>query len=340
VTGGHLLELVINDGGDTSNSDYADWAGAVIIMNPGASAKPETWTFPTETIQPIATSAPFAGAPRINAPFITGATPGRPFLFRVPASGDAPLSFSAAALPAGLVLEPKTGIISGVIAKAGRYDAAVTVTNAKGKVTHTLAIVGGVDSLALTPPLGWNSWNVWGTTVDDAKVRAAADAMVSSGLASVGFQYINIDDGWEGKRDANGVLVANEKFPNMKALADYIHSRGLKLGIYSSPGPSTCGGFAGSYQHEEADAKMWADWGVDLLKHDWCSYSRIAKDDSIAELQKPYNRDARRAGEDRTRHRLQPVSVRHGQCVGNFSLATNTPLASRFPSQPSSMLMY
>jgi alpha-galactosidase len=129
---------------------------------------------------------------------------------------------------------------------------------------------------------------VWGGSVDDAKVRAAADAMVSSGLAAVGFQYVNIDDGWEGKRDADGVLQPNAKFPDMKALAAYIHSKGLKIGIYSSPGPRTCQGLPGSYQHEEIDAKTWASWGIDLLKHDWCSYSGIAKDDSLQELQKPY----------------------------------------------------
>ena len=290
VTGGHLLELVINDGGDTSNSDYADWAGAVIVMKPDATAQPETWSFKAAPAPSLAASRAFTGAPRLNAPHVTGATPGRPFLFRIPASGEGPLTFTARNLPKGLALDASTGIISGAIAVGTSASTRVdlTVSGPKGRASGALTINAGPDALARTPPLGWNSWNVWGTTVDDAKVRAAADAMVSSGLASVGFQYINIDDGWEGKRDANGSLSANDKFPNMKALADYIHSRGLKLGIYSSPGPTTCGGFAGSYQHEEADAKMWAEWGVDLLKHDWCSYSRIAKDDSLAELQKPY----------------------------------------------------
>lgn len=288
VTGGHFLELVINDGGDTSNSDYADWAGAAIIMKDGSTARPETWTFPGGPSATIAPSAAFAGAPRINPPFVTGATPGHPFLFRIPATGEAPLTFAASSLPAGLTLDRTTGIITGALTSAGRTPATITVTNAKGRSTHTLTIVGGDDALALTPPMGWNSWNVWGGSVDDAKVRAAADAMVSSGLASVGFQYINIDDGWEGKRDADGVLQPNEKFPNMKALADYVHSKGLKIGIYSSPGPRTCQGLPGSYQHEEIDAKTWASWGIDLLKHDWCSYSGIAKDESLAELQKPY----------------------------------------------------
>ncbi len=112
--------------------------------------------------------------------------------------------------------------------------------------------------------------------------------MISSGLAAHGYQFINIDDGWEGKRDANGVLQPNEKFPDMKGLADYVHSKGLKIGIYSSPGPRTCQGLPGSYQHEEIDARTWAGWGFDLLKHDWCSYETIAKDNSLAELQKPF----------------------------------------------------
>ena len=285
VTGGRYLELFIDDGGDVSTGDYADWAGAAIYLKAGAT-KPETWTFPSEPAPPIASAWP--ATPRINPPRITGGTPGRPFLFRIPATGDAPLTFSARGLPAGLALDGKTGIISGQIATAGRTDVAITVANSKGRATRTLTIVGGDDALALTPPLGWNSWNVWGASVDDAKVRAAADAMVSSGLAAHGFQFVNIDDGWEGTRDANGMLQPNKKFPEMKALADYVHGKGLKIGIYSSPGPTTCQGLAGSYQHEEIDARTWAAWGFDLLKYDWCSYERIAKDRSLAELKKPY----------------------------------------------------
>jgi len=146
----------------------------------------------------------------------------------------------------------------------------------------------GTRGLALTPPMGWNSWNVWGTAVDDAKVRAAADSLVSSGLAAAGFIYVNIDDGWEAGRDAQGRILCNEKFPDMKALADYVHSKGLKLGIYSSPGRKTCANYEGSYGHEVQDAKSYADWGIDLLKYDWCSYSEIAKDESLPELKKPY----------------------------------------------------
>lgn len=131
--------------------------------------------------------------------------------------------------------------------------------------------------LALTPPMGWNSWNHFGAKVTDADVRAAADAMVASGMRDAGYRYINIDDGWEGKRDAEGYIHPNRKFPHMKALADYIHSKGLKLGIYSSPGPKTCGGYEGSYRHEQQDADTYARWGVDYLKYDLCSYTSIMR---------------------------------------------------------------
>jgi len=128
-----------------------------------------------------------------------------------------------------------------------------------------------VPTLAATPPMGWNSWNHFAAKVDDATIRAQADAMVSSGLAAAGYRYINIDDTWEGERDAAGVIHPNSKFPDMKALADYVHSKGLKLGIYSSPGPKTCEGLAGSEGHEEQDAKTYAAWGIDYLKYDLCS---------------------------------------------------------------------
>jgi alpha-galactosidase len=125
--------------------------------------------------------------------------------------------------------------------------------------------------------MGWNSWNHFAVRVTDADVRAAADALVSSGMRDAGYIYVNIDDSWEGKRDASGVLHTNSKFPDMKALADYVHSRGMKLGIYSGPGPLTCGKYAASYQHEEQDAKMYADWGIDYLKYDLCSFRDIMK---------------------------------------------------------------
>ncbi|HLH19195.1 MAG TPA: glycoside hydrolase family 27 protein [Bryobacteraceae bacterium] len=130
--------------------------------------------------------------------------------------------------------------------------------------------------LARTPPMGWNSWNKFAGQVTDAMVREMADAIVSSGMRDAGYIYVNIDDTWEGAhRDSHGNITTNNKFPDMKKLADYIHSKGLKLGIYSSPGPKTCAGYLGSYQHEEQDAKTYAAWGIDYLKYDWCSAAQV-----------------------------------------------------------------
>jgi alpha-galactosidase len=137
------------------------------------------------------------------------------------------------------------------------------------------------NGLARTPPMGWNSWNHFGDKVDEQTVRETADALVSSGLAAAGYVFVNIDDCWEGTRDATGAIVPNAKFPDMKALANYVHKRGLKLGIYSSPGPKTCGGYEGTYSHEEQDAKTYAAWGIDYLKYDWCSAGRIYPDSSV-----------------------------------------------------------
>jgi len=137
------------------------------------------------------------------------------------------------------------------------------------------------NGLAKTAPMGWNSWNKFRGRVDDASVREMADAMVRSGMRDAGYQYINIDDTWEGGRDAQGNVVPNKKFPDMKALADYVHSKGLKLGIYSSPGPTTCAGYEGSYGHEAQDAKTFAEWGIDYLKYDWCSARNLYTDDEM-----------------------------------------------------------
>jgi alpha-galactosidase len=136
------------------------------------------------------------------------------------------------------------------------------------------------NGLVRTPPMGWNSWNKFAGKVDDASVRAMADAMVSSGMSKAGYVYINIDDTWELGRDSNGNLLPNKKFPDMKALADYVHSEGLKLGIYSSPGPKTCAGYEGSFGHVRQDAATFAGWGIDYLKYDLCSDLDVYKDDA------------------------------------------------------------
>jgi alpha-galactosidase len=145
------------------------------------------------------------------------------------------------------------------------------------------------SQVAQTPPMGWNSWNFFAGKVTDQDIRHAADEMVATGMKNAGYEYINIDDTWEGERDASGVLHTNSKFPDMKALADYVHSKGLKLGIYSSPGPKTCAGFAASLDHEVQDAQLYASWGIDYLKYDLCSYieakmNKEAPNDKAAQM--------------------------------------------------------
>jgi alpha-galactosidase len=143
------------------------------------------------------------------------------------------------------------------------------------------------NGLARTPPMGWNSWNKFNRRVDDTIVRGVADAIARNGMKDAGYTYITIDDTWEGERDAQGVLRSNTKFPDMKALADYVHSKGLKLGLYSSPGPNTCEGYDGSYGHEAQDARTWAAWGIDYIKYDWCGARNIYTD---AEMQAVYQK--------------------------------------------------
>ena len=131
------------------------------------------------------------------------------------------------------------------------------------------------NGLAKTPPMGWNSWNKFRDQVSDQLVRQVADVMVKNGMKDAGYLYVNIDDTWEAGRDGQGNIQTNSRFPDMKVLGDYIHGKGLKFGIYSSPGPKTCAGYEGSYQHEEQDAKTYAAWGVDYLKYDWCSAGQV-----------------------------------------------------------------
>ena len=143
-----------------------------------------------------------------------------------------------------------------------------------GSVVAAPAQLQPADHLAATPPMGWNSWNWFAEKVTDKDIRQAADLLVSSGMRDAGYIYVNIDDTWEGERDTKGILHANAKFPDMKALSDYVHSKGLKLGIYSSPGVQTCARYEGSYGHEQDDANLYASWGIDFLKYDLCSLHR------------------------------------------------------------------
>ncbi|MGH8021982.1 MAG: putative Ig domain-containing protein [Limisphaerales bacterium] len=233
---------------------------------------------------------PPPATPRINGASIFGVRPGSPFLFTIPATGDRPMTFSAEDLPRGLKLNSRTGRITGVLKKKGKFIVTLRAKNSLGSADEKFRIICG-DRIALTPPMGWNSWNCFAGTVSEEKVKHAADAMVRSGLINHGWTYINVDDFWQNHRDSKdpslrgpfrdkkGFIVPNSRFPSMKGLADYIHGLGLKAGLYSSPGPWTCGGCAASWRHEEQDAQTYAKWGFDYLKYDWCSYGDVASQD-------------------------------------------------------------
>jgi len=230
---------------------------------------------------------------------VYGCRPGHPFLYRIPCQGERPISFSVKGLPKELKLDPSTGIISGTVPSIGEYQLVIEAKNSKGKDSRKFRIVSG-EKLALTPPMGYNHWYAHYDRITDQMMREAADVMISSGMADVGYEYVNIDDCWMNApknndpkrvgplRDDKGNIVTNSYFPDMKGLTDYIHTKGLKAGIYTSPGPLTCGGFTGAYQHEEQDARQFAAWGFDFLKYDWCSYFGIQKEDnSLEAYQKP-----------------------------------------------------
>jgi alpha-galactosidase len=237
--------------------------------------------------------------PCINGPRVYGVRPGSPLLYRVAATGQRPMTFAAQNLPAGLALDAQSGILSGTLAQPGTYRVQLIAKNGQGEAQREFRIVAGTQ-LALTPPMGWNSWYIHYHRVSDQVMRQAADQMIASGMADYGYQYVNIDDCWMVKRDstdatvggptraADGRILPNKRFPDMRALTNYIHAKGLKAGIYTSPGPATCANCEGSYGHEALDARTFADWGFDFLKYDWCSYSKKAGDKSLAEMKKPY----------------------------------------------------
>ena len=241
-----------------------------------------------------------AATPHLNGPKIYGVRPGHPFLYRIPCTGTRPIKYSVKNLPASLKLDRRSGIISGnAPEQMGTYLITLRASNALGKDKRQLRIVVGA-TIGLTPQMGWNDWYTYTRHITGGIVRAAADTMISSGMADYGYQYIDIDDCWDRQpgsndpelngppRDAQGNILPNARFPDMRALTDYIHSLGLKAGIYSSPGPLTCARFEGSYQHEDADARQFANWGFDLLKYDWCSYGRVVKGNTLPDFEEPY----------------------------------------------------
>jgi alpha-galactosidase len=300
VTGMNFLSLEVTPGNDGTTNDHASWADAKIEYSGEA---PEV--LPTDVAVILTPKAP--PTPRINGARVFGVRPGRPFMFTVPATGNRPMTFAAEGLPDGLKIDPATGFITGKTTARGEHEVSLSATNSLGKAQSKLKIVVG-DTIGLTPAMGWNSWNCFASAVDADKVKAAADSMVKSGLINHGWTYVNIDDFWEvyvhtndrfrndptlqgDPRKPDGTINTNPRFPDMKGLTDYIHGLGLKAGIYSGPGPRTCGGCVASWQHEEQDARTWAEWGFDYIKYDWCAYSEVSpvKNGQMAAL--PENRE-------------------------------------------------
>jgi alpha-galactosidase len=244
---------------------YADWVDAKFEVQ---ACMPKAVEIKSQ--KPYILTPKSSMKPQINGADVFGVRPQNPFLYRIAATGQRPMTFSIVGLPDGLSLDNQTGIITGKINEAGSYKMTITAKNSLGKASREFTVVVG-DQICPTPPMGWNSWNCWACSVDDQKVRQAADVMVKSGLANHGWTYINIDDCWPGKRDQNtGEISSNEKFPDMKSLTDYVHSLGLKIGLYTDCGPNTCAKFEGSEGHEEQDIMTYAKWGFDYIKIDWC----------------------------------------------------------------------
>ncbi len=257
-------------------------------------------TIQAQDSNPAVILTPKAGPkPRINGPKVFGVRPGHPILFTIPASGNRPMTFSAERLPKGVHLDAKTGQLSGSIEKNGTYTIKLIAANSVGNTSRDFKLVVG-EEIALTPPMGWNHYNIYGTRITQEQVLTQAKAMASTGLINYGWSYMNIDDGWQGNRGGkyHAILPDSTRFPDMQALVDKVHSLGLKIGTYSTPWVESyghrVGGSAmnaegtfertkekitrnkkllpyaiGTYHFWDNDARQIADWGFDYLKYDW-----------------------------------------------------------------------
>lgn len=289
LTGIKRLGLLVKVKEEGRTKLYSNWGDAQLVMVD--SHRP--LNIPNTGERYILTPKP-SNAPKINAAKVFGATPNNPFLFTTAATGERPLIFSADNLPEGLTMDANTGIITGRVSQSGTYTAILKARNHVGEASQQLKIKIG-DTIALTPPIGWNGWNSWARNIDEEKVIASANAMVSKGLSQHGWTYINIDDAWQGQRGGRfNAIQPNEKFPRFQEMINYIHSLGLKVGVYSTPWISSYAGYPGAssnqangffpdsvrdnkrayryigkYRFEEQDAKQMAAWGIDYLKYDW-----------------------------------------------------------------------
>lgn len=236
---------------------------------------------------PVTLTPPAPPTPRINGPAVFGVRPGSPVIYNIPATGTRPIKFEVENLPKELTVDGATGMITGTVKARGEYTVTLKASNQYGNAQKKFRIVIG-DRIALTPPMGWSSWNAFGETITQEKIEHTAQMMVKSGLSQHGFTYINMDDGWQGKRGGKYLgLQGNEKFPDMGALVDAIHKLGLKAGIYSTPWETSYAKFAGgsaetatgewhkignkfgAVSFAKNDAQQWAAWGIDYLKYDW-----------------------------------------------------------------------
>jgi alpha-galactosidase len=293
VRGIKTLVLVANPGGGRGGRGggnlRADWANAKFDVS---GTRPVAIDFPSE--EPYILTPKPGPEPQINGPALTGVTPGHPVLYKIPVTGVKPISYAVDGLPDGLTLDSEAGIITGTINERGTHRVTFRAKNSVGEASRDFRFVAE-GKLSLTPALGWNSWNVYAASISDELARKTADAFVSTGLIDHGWTYINLDDGWENQpagqggrrgrrgrpgmdgppRAPDGTILTNSKFPDMKALGDYIHSKGLKFGIYTGPGPTTCQGLEASWLHELQDFRTFAEWGVDYIKYDWCGYTSV-----------------------------------------------------------------
>ncbi len=300
----------------------ADWLEPV-VTHAGAAPVAAPPAPEPDTLPPL----PPGPEPRFHVPARVGVRPGHPFLQRVNVSGARPLRLTVDALPAGCTFDPEHQVIQGTApAAAGEWIVRLAAENAHGRTASEFALVVG-DTLALTPPLGWCSWYCMSGSVSAERVRAAAAALLRTGLADHGWTQVNLDDFWMTRpaadsavlaqlrtreatgrlagywkapldepalrgaaRDAEGRIRANARFPDMPAYTAWLHARGFKAGLYSSPGVVTCGGCTGSFGHEAEDAAQFAAWGFDFLKYDWCSYYLEAPGLERADWMRPYAR--------------------------------------------------
>jgi alpha-galactosidase len=295
VHGKKTLLLVCHDLGNNYSQALVDWAEAELSVE---GDRPKSIPPPALAEEYVILTPKAPAAPRINGARVFGVRPGHPFLYQIPVTGERPMKYAVDGLPAGLVLDAAAGRITGTLPTAGTHRVTLHATNARGTDAQPLRIEVG-EKIALTPAMGWNSWNCWGVSVDQEKVLASARAIIAKGLVEHGWSYINIDDTWQGQRPGpTHALQPNEKFPDLKKFCDEIHGMGLKAGIYSTPwitsyavypggsadtpegtwtkptGPKTVNRHIkpwdlGAYSFAAVDAKQWAEWGIDYLKYDW-----------------------------------------------------------------------